>query len=58
MDAGVPISKHVAGISTGLVTEMDADGQNSLSMSFLPILLELKITLATWTSRYVVPEMA
>jgi polyribonucleotide nucleotidyltransferase len=26
MDAGVPISKHVAGISTGLVTEMDDDG--------------------------------
>ncbi len=26
MDAGVPISQHVAGISTGLVTEMDDDG--------------------------------
>ena len=26
MDAGVPISKHVAGISTGLVTQMDNDG--------------------------------
>lgn len=26
MDAGVPISKHVAGISTGLVTQMDDDG--------------------------------
>ena len=26
MDAGVPLSKHVAGISTGLVTEMDEDG--------------------------------
>ena len=25
-DAGVPISQHVAGISTGLVTEMDDDG--------------------------------
>ncbi len=29
MDAGVPISKHVAGISTGLVTEMDSDGKIS-----------------------------
>ncbi len=27
MDAGVPISKHVAGISTGLVTEMDEEGK-------------------------------
>ncbi|HAE10661.1 MAG TPA: polyribonucleotide nucleotidyltransferase [Opitutae bacterium] len=26
MDAGVPLSQHVAGISTGLVTEMDDDG--------------------------------
>ena len=26
MDAGVPLSQHVAGISTGLVTEMDNDG--------------------------------
>jgi len=26
MDAGVPLSKHVAGISTGLVTEMDEQG--------------------------------
>lgn len=26
MDAGVPISKHVAGISTGLVTQMDDQG--------------------------------
>jgi len=26
MDAGVPLSKHVAGISTGLVTEMDENG--------------------------------
>ena len=26
MDAGVPLSKHVAGISTGLVTEMDDQG--------------------------------
>ena len=26
MDAGVPISKHVAGISTGLVSQMDKDG--------------------------------
>ena len=26
MDAGVPLSQHVAGISTGLVTEMDEDG--------------------------------
>jgi polyribonucleotide nucleotidyltransferase len=26
MDAGVPLSQHVAGISTGLVTEMDGDG--------------------------------
>ena len=27
MDAGVPISQHVAGISTGLVTEMDEEGK-------------------------------
>ena len=27
MDAGVPISQHVAGISTGLVTEMDDEGK-------------------------------
>ena len=27
MDAGVPISKHVAGISTGLVTEMAEEGK-------------------------------
>ncbi len=27
MDAGVPISQHVAGISTGLVTEMDDQGK-------------------------------
>ena len=27
MDAGVPISKHVAGISTGLVTETDGEGK-------------------------------
>ena len=26
MDAGVPLSQHVAGISTGLVTEMDENG--------------------------------
>ena len=26
MDAGVPLSKHVAGISTGLVAEMDDQG--------------------------------
>jgi len=26
MDAGVPLTQHVAGISTGLVTEMDDDG--------------------------------
>lgn len=29
MDAGVPLSKHVAGISTGLVTEMDDQGNIS-----------------------------
>ena len=29
MDAGVPLSQHVAGISTGLVTEMDDDGNIS-----------------------------
>ena len=29
MDAGVPISKHVAGISTGLVTETDGEGKIS-----------------------------
>ena len=27
MDAGVPISQHVAGISTGLVTEMNEEGE-------------------------------
>jgi polyribonucleotide nucleotidyltransferase len=27
MDAGVPLSQHVAGISTGLVTEMDENGK-------------------------------
>ena len=27
LDAGVPISQHVAGISTGLVTEMDEEGK-------------------------------
>jgi polyribonucleotide nucleotidyltransferase len=29
MDAGVPLSQHVAGISTGLVTEMDDNGNIS-----------------------------
>ncbi len=29
MDAGVPLSQHVAGISTGLVTELDDDGNIS-----------------------------
>ena len=55
MDAGVPITAPCAGISTGLVTEKDADGKITKHV-ISPTSSVLKTTSVTWTSRSPVPD--
>jgi polyribonucleotide nucleotidyltransferase len=55
MDAGVPISDMVAGISCGLVTRFDKKGKISKYMSSSATSSAPKTTSATWTSKSVAP---
>ena len=54
MDAGVPISKPVAGISCGLVTEFS--GRHHRGTRCSPTSSAARITSATWTSSSAAPE--
>ncbi len=51
MDAGVPIVRPVAGIAMGLIKKANVS-------PFFPTFSAMKITSATWTSRWPVPNSA
>ncbi len=57
MDAGVPITKHVAGIAMGLMLAQQPTA-NSQHIGCLPIFRGRKITMATWILRLRVPVTA
>ena len=52
MDAGVPLKSAVAGVAMGLIMEEDGRTRSC------PTSLATKITLATWTSKWLVPRTA